>query len=172
VKSIRAHDVERLLSKRGAGYTNVDSLRDAGLSKAFLEALADADAFRSLGLDRREALWQLSKLDFSIALYKGQAAETENVALPAMTLPEHVVQDYASTSLSLKAHPVSFVRPKLEQLGIVTAKNLSSQMDGMPVKVAGIVLVRQRPETAKGVCFITLEDETGFSNAGCFRQCF
>jgi error-prone DNA polymerase len=72
VKSIRAHDVERLLSKRGAGYTNVDSLRDAGFSKAFLEALADADVFRSLGLDRREALWQLSKLDFSIALLRGR----------------------------------------------------------------------------------------------------
>jgi error-prone DNA polymerase len=170
VKSIRAHDVERLLSKRGAGYTNVDSLRDAGFSKAFLEALADADVFRSLGLDRREALWQLSKLDFSIALFKRQATETENVALPAMTLPEHVVQDYASTSL--KPHPVRFVRPKLEQLGIVTAKNLSSQVHGMPVKVAGIVLVRQRSETAKGVCFITLEDETGFSNLVVFANVF
>lgn len=172
VQGIRARDAERLLSKRGSGYTSVDSLRDAGLSKAFLEALADADAFHSLGLDRREALWKLSKLDFSIALFKGQPAETENITLPTMTLQEHVVQDYASTSLSLKAHPVSLVRPKLEQLGIVTSTDLFNQVAGMPVKVAGMVLVRQRPETAKGVCFMTLEDETGFSNLVIFPHIF
>jgi len=83
-----------------------------------------------------------------------------------------VVQDYASTALSLKAHPVHLVRPKLEPLGIVRAKDLFHLADGMPVKVAGIVLVRQRPETAKGVCFMTLEDETGFSNLVVFPNVF
>jgi error-prone DNA polymerase len=165
VNGIRAGDVDLLLSKRGEGYRSVDSMRDAGLSKAFLEKLADADAFRSVGVDRRNALWLLSKMDFSVALFKGQpSGDEEGVELPQMTLPEHVAQDYASTSLSLKAHPISLIRPKLEPLGIVTAKELYNLEDGQPVKVAGIVLVRQRPETAKGVCFMTLEDETGFSN--------
>ena len=173
VNGIRAGDVELLLSKRGEGYSSIDELRDAGLSKSFLEKLADADAFRSLGLDRRQALWKLSQLDFSIAMFKRQpSGEEENIALPEMTLPEHVVQDYASTSLSLKAHPVSFVRPKLEQLGVVAAKDLHHLADGTSVKVVGIVLVRQRPETAKGVCFMTLEDETGFSNIVVFPNVF
>jgi error-prone DNA polymerase len=83
-----------------------------------------------------------------------------------------VVQDFASTSLSLKAHPVSLVRPKLQPLGIVTAKDLLKMANGMPVNVAGLVLVRQRPETAKGVCFMTLEDETGFSNLVVFPNIF
>jgi error-prone DNA polymerase len=89
-----------------------------------------------------------------------------------MPLSEHVVRDYAATALSLKAHPVSFVRPKLQQLDIVTSKELAGITDGMPVKVAGLVLVRQRPETAKGVCFITLEDETGFANLVVFPDVF
>jgi error-prone DNA polymerase len=81
-----------------------------------------------------------------------------------MTQSEHVVHDYAATSLSLKAHPVSFIREKLEQLHITPTKKLSGGKDGDFVKVAGLVLVRQRPGTAKGICFMTIEDETGFAN--------
>jgi error-prone DNA polymerase len=173
INGIRSGDVERLLLTRGQGYASIDALRDAGLSKAFLETLADADAFHSLGLDRRKALWQLSNLDFAIAMFQGLPAGNEEiVALPQMTLPEHVAQDYASTSLSLKAHPISLLRPKLEPLGIVRSKDLYELANGMPVKVAGIVLVRQRPETAKGVCFMTLEDETGFANLVVFPNVF
>jgi error-prone DNA polymerase len=89
-----------------------------------------------------------------------------------MPLSEHVIQDYASTSLSLKAHPVSFVREKLQQLRITTAKDLVTINNGDMVRVAGLVLVRQRPETAKGVCFMTIEDETGFANLVVFPNIF
>ena len=85
---------------------------------------------------------------------------------------EHVVQDYASTSLSLKAHPVSFLRDTLHQLKIVSTKHLSSLPNGTEVKVAGLVLVRQRPGTAGGICFMTIEDETGFANLVIFKTLF
>src|SRR4030095_15091773 len=94
----------------------------------------------------------------------GQTIVEEKVSLPEMTISQHVVQDYAALSLSLKAHPVSFVREKVPQLHIVYCKELSSLNNGDPIKVAGLVLVRQRPGTAKGVCFITIEDETGVAN--------
>ena len=87
-----------------------------------------------------------------------------------MTMPEHVVHDYASLSLSVKAHPVSFLREKLKQLHNVSANDLASLKDGDKVKVAGLVLVRQRPGTAKGVCFITIEDETGSINLVVFEH--
>ena len=93
------------------------NLRDTGLPEAALEKLADADAFRSIGLDRRQALWEVSTKDRPVALFAGQPSEDakeENVTLPEMTISEHVVHDYAATSLSLKAHPVSFVREKLQ----------------------------------------------------------
>src|SRR5207237_8625403 len=82
------------------------------------------------------------------------------------------VHDYAATSLSIKAHPVSFIREKLEQLRIVSTKNLSLGKDGDFVKVAGLVLVRQRPGTAGGICFMTIEDETGFANVVIFESLF
>jgi error-prone DNA polymerase len=139
-------------------------LRDIGLSKATLETLADADAFRSIGLDRREALWQVSAShDQPTGIFRGQQFNMDDekkVSLPEMILSEHVVHDYVSTSLSLKAHPVSFVREKLQLLHITSAAELSHLHDGDPIKVAGLVLVRQRPGTAKGICFITIEDET------------
>jgi error-prone DNA polymerase len=89
-----------------------------------------------------------------------------------MRLSEHVVQDYAATSLSLKAHPVSFVREKLDLLKICTTKQLSALKDGTLVKVAGLVLVRQRPGTASGICFMTIEDETGVANLVIFEKLF
>ncbi|WP_345948850.1 OB-fold nucleic acid binding domain-containing protein [Mucilaginibacter sp. PAMB04274] len=141
-----------------------------------LEKLADADAFRSLGLDRRQALWEISALhDRPQALFKNQPSETSKeaqVELPLMTQSEHVVQDYAATSLSIKAHPVSFVREKLRMLHILSSKELKEAEDGTTVKVAGLVLVRQRPGTAGGVCFITTEDETGFANIVVFQNLF
>ena len=109
------------------------------------------------------------------ALFAGQPAadaKGENVTLPVMTASEHVVHDYAATSLSLKAHPVSFVREKLDQLHILSTKALSAGKDGDHVKVAGLVLVRQRPGTAGGICFMTIEDETGFANLVIFESLF
>jgi error-prone DNA polymerase len=175
VKGIRQEDMQVVISGRKESFTSMNALRDLNLPQAALEKLADADAFRSVGLDRRQALWEISTNDRPIALFAGQPTEdaTEKaVALPKMTPSEHVVHDYAATSLSLKAHPVSFVREKLQQLHILSTKELSAGCDGMPVKVAGLVLVRQRPGTASGVCFITIEDETGFANLVVFQNLF
>ncbi|HKO80396.1 MAG TPA: OB-fold nucleic acid binding domain-containing protein, partial [Chitinophagaceae bacterium] len=156
-------------------YTNINELRAINLPEAALERLADADAFRSIGLDRRQALWEAATKDRPIALFNGQSsadAKNEQVVLPEMSIAEHVVHDYASTSLSLKAHPVSFVRPTLQQLHVLSAKDLMSAKDGQLVKVAGLVLVRQRPGTAGGICFITIEDETGCANLVVFQNLF
>ncbi len=175
VKSLREDDVLLLTQARGGGYKTVNELRDAGISNTAIELLADADAFRSIGLDRREALWQATTKDSPEALFKGQVAEdekAENVSLPQMAESEHVVLDYAATALSLKPHPVSFIREKLSKLRILTAKDLKNGTNGAFVKLAGLVLVRQRPGTAGGVCFMTIEDETGFANLVIFQTLF
>ncbi|RYG18853.1 MAG: DNA polymerase III subunit alpha, partial [Chitinophagaceae bacterium] len=176
VSGLREEDIKALVNGRGEGYANIHSLLDAGVSLAALERLADADAFRSLGLDRRQALWEVSALkDRPIALFEGQASESDKevqIELPLMRKSEHVVQDYASTSLSLKAHPVSFVREKLALLHVKSSKQIAETENGRLVKVAGLVLVRQRPGTAGGVCFITIVDETGFSNLVVFEKLF
>jgi len=177
VKGIREEEMEVLVSCRGNGYGNITALRDAGVSLATLERLADADAFRSIGLDRRKALWEVSALqDIPVELFKGQpsgtALETQ-VELPLMGQGEHVVQDYATVGLSLKAHPLSFVRDQLDMLRIRSCHAINNEAtEGQLVKVAGLVLVRQRPGTAGGVCFITIEDETGYSNLVVFEKLF
>ncbi len=176
IKGMREEDAKLLLAGRKQLYTSINQLRDIGLTQAALEKLADADAFRSLGIDRRQALWEISTCnDRPIALFAGQPSESDAeqaINLPGMTDSEHVVQDYAATSLSLKAHPVSFVREKLQQLHIITTQALTTGQNGVFVKVAGLVLVRQRPGTAKGVCFITIEDETGVANLVVFPNLF
>lgn len=175
VKGLKQEEIDLLVNKRGTGYRSINELRDAGIAEATLELLADADAFRSIGLNRREALWEIAAKDKPQAIFKGQPAPdaaVEQVKLPEMTLPEHVLHDYAATSLSLKAHPVSFVRDQLTQLHIIAADQLGSLKDGMPVKVAGLVLVRQRPGTAAGICFMTIEDETGCANLVIFEKLF
>ncbi len=173
IKGMREEDAAALLAGRTRPFTSVNDLRDAGLSDAALERLADADAFRSLGLDRRQALWEVSTRDHSQAIFAGHTppdAVNESVVLPALLPSEQVVQDYATMALSLKAHPVSFVRPQLDQLRVTAAKDLGTLRNGQAVKVAGLVLVRQRPGTAKGVWFMTIEDETGFANLVIFPQ--
>ncbi len=173
VKGLREEDIKILISARTSMFTSINELSDAGLSKATLEKLADADAFRSIGLDRRNALWEVSaSADKAIGVFKGQKNAEENISLPEMSKSEHVVHDYTTTSLSLKAHPVSFIREKLEQLHIVATNQLQTIKEGALIKVAGLVLVRQRPGTAKGVCFITIEDETGVANLVVFAGLF
>lgn len=176
VKGLKEEEMQVLLAARQKPFTNIHSLRDAGISQTTLEKLADADAFRSIGLDRRQAFWEASALgDRPVGIFKGQAsasATEPSIDLPAMTESEHVIQDYASTSLSLKEHPVSFVREQLTALGITPAVDLAKSQDGKIVKVAGLVLVRQRPGTASGICFITVEDETGTSNLVVFQNLF
>jgi len=165
VKGLREEEMQVLVA--GAPYSYIPQLMNAGISQSALEMLADADAFRSIGLDRRQALWEISALaDRPVALLQDLPSETagEQITLPLMTPGEHVVHDIASTSLSIKAHPVSFVRYELEQLGVVPTAKLKSMKNGDRVKIAGLITVRQRPGTAKGVVFVTIKDETGFSN--------
>ncbi len=176
IKGIHENDVTVLINKREMGFKSIADLRIAGVSQAALEKLADADAFRSIGLDRRKALWEVSALqDRPIGLFEGQPSESaaeSQISLPLMSPAEHVVQDYATMALSLKGHPLSFVRAQLRQLHILSSKELKEVKDGAIVKVAGLVLVRQRPGTAGGVCFITIEDENGFSNLVIFQNLF
>lgn len=176
IKGISEEDMQLLTAARNKHtvFTSITQIYDAGVSLSAMERLADADAFRSLGLDRRQALWEVSALsDIPTGLFKGSSAkDTETVSLPEMSLSEHVLQDYSSLSLSLKAHPVSFLRKELYKQNILPAKELELWPDGTPVRVAGLVLVRQRPGTAKNVCFITLEDETGIANLVVFKNNF
>lgn len=175
IKGVNEDDVRLMVSLRGKGYRSVQALRENGIPDAMLERLADADAFRSMGLDRRQALWEVTVKEKPTEVFKAIQQETLNEhvdELPAMTLSEHVIHDYASTSLSLKAHPVSFVREQLMSLHVVSAASLATKKDGDLVKVAGLVLVRQRPGTASGICFITIEDETGSANLVVFEKLF
>ena len=176
VKGLREEDMMVLISARTKNYLSINELRDASITQSTLEKLADADAFNSMGLDRRRALWEISTgNDQPVGLFAGKFPDSsleENISLPHMRTSEHVVHDYAATSLSLKAHPVSFVREKLERLRILTTDHLKAGRDGDLVKVAGLVLVRQRPGTAAGVCFITIEDETGYANLVVFETLF
>ncbi|MGH6922833.1 MAG: error-prone DNA polymerase [Propylenella sp.] len=173
IKGFREDDALRLITAREEPYRSVRDLwRRSGISRAGLERLAEADAFRSLGLDRRQALWEVRALDFAAAperlpLFAGSADDLqreEQVTLPLMPLGEHVVNDYRALSLSLKAHPVSFLRRTLAAERIVEAGRLPEIKNGRRISVAGLVLVRQRPGTASGVIFATLEDETGVAN--------
>jgi error-prone DNA polymerase len=176
IKGMREEDIQALIVARSKKFTTVTELRNAGIGLAALEKMAEADAFRSLGLDRRRALWEVSALaDLPIALFAGQPSESvmeQQVSLPLMRDSEHVVQDYAATSLSLKAHPVSFIREKLRLLHVRSSADLKQMKDGEHLKIAGLVLVRQRPGTAGGVCFMTIEDEFGFSNLVIFQNLF
>jgi error-prone DNA polymerase len=176
IKGMREEDIQVLVSARKKMFVTINEILDAGVSLVALEKLVDADAFRSLGLDRRKALWEITALrDSPVGLFKGQASEStteKNVSLPEMSLSEHVVHDYVATSFSLKAHPVSFVREKLKMFNVISTKELVTGNDGDIIKVAGLVLVRQRPGTAGGICFITIEDETGTSNLVVFRNLF
>lgn len=176
VKGLRENDMQTLANAKTRSYQNINELLDAGVPPSALERLADADAFRSVGFDRRQALWEVSALyDHPTGIFTGtpsQSATEETTNLPPMTPGEHVIQDYASTALSLKAHPVSFLRQKLNQLQVAPTSQLSKMKNGQPVKVCGLITVRQRPGTAKGVLFITIEDETGFANLVVWSKIF
>jgi error-prone DNA polymerase len=144
--------------------------RDTALPKRALILLADADAFRSIGLDRRAALWAVRRLPDDVPLPLFQAAiareqPDENAKpLPLMPLPEQVVADYQTIRLSLKGHPMEFLRERFTKERVVACRDVNHTNDRRRVRCAGVVLVRQRPGSAKGVVFMTLEDETGIAN--------
>jgi error-prone DNA polymerase len=166
---LRGHDKEELGRKH---FSDVRDLwRRSGVSRRSLEKLAAADAFRSLGLDRRQALWEVRGLPRELPLplfdHAGaaEAGTEKEVALPVMPLSEHVVNDYRTLRLSLKAHPMSFLRARVAAARISSCADLKTCRDGARVSVAGVVLVRQRPGSAQGVVFMTIEDETGVANS-------
>jgi len=175
ISGLKEDHANLIVARRGAvGY---DSVRDlwlrTGLAPSVLEKLAEADAFGSLGLSRRDALWAVKGLMgtdgaetlplFSIAGPRSRQQE-EDADLPPMPPGEAVVHDYKSLSLSLKGHPVSFLRDMLDRQGFLPTDGLRNAPVGRLAQVAGLVLVRQRPVTATGVIFATLEDETGIAN--------
>lgn len=178
IKGISEEDAKLIAAKRGTGY---DSVRDVwlrtGLSTRVLERLADADAFHSLGLTRREALWAAKALgrvgdsDDDLPLFEistggasSLTAREPDVALPPMPLGEEVVNDYRFLRLSLRAHPSQFLRANLSKRGILRNEALRTLKTGTRVKISGLVTCRQRPGSANGVVFITIEDESAVAN--------
>jgi error-prone DNA polymerase len=176
VKGLREEDIHFLTAVRTKAFTRMEQLAEAGVSQAGIVLLAKADAFRSIGLDRRQALWEAEALkDRPIGLFAGQASNSAfepQLQLPFMQLSEHVLQDYATTGLSIKAHPLSFLRPQLQKLKALSIRQVKGVSNGTYVRLAGIMLFCQRPGTAKGVCFITLEDEEDTCNLVVFKQNF
>jgi error-prone DNA polymerase len=176
VKGLREEDIHFLSAARTKPFTRMEQLAEAGVSQAGIVLLANADAFRSIGLDRRQALWEAEALkDRPIGLFSGQASNSAfepQLQLPFMQLSQHVLQDYATTGLSIKAHPMSFLRPHLQKLWVRSTKQVKEAKNGQYVRLAGIMLFCQRPGTAKGVCFITLEDEEDTCNLVVFKQNF
>jgi error-prone DNA polymerase len=141
--------------------------RRTRLTRPDLERLADADAFGSLALGRREALWHSlaqSRAPAPMPLFEAVEETGDCPALPALSPYEQVIADYRATGLSLKGHPLAFFRKQLDLLQVLPAECLATHSDGRRVKVAGIVLLRQRPATASGITFCSLEDETGIAN--------
>ncbi|AKQ42383.1 DNA polymerase III subunit alpha [Aurantiacibacter atlanticus] len=174
IDGLPEHVAATLLAARAddGSYADVAELRDrTRIPVAHIERLASADAFGSLDLSRRQALWDARSLVggvdlplFAHADERDEGAERRRAILPAMPLSEEVVADYQTTRLSLKAHPMAFLRASLAERGFVRAADLRNRKMRSMVNVAGVVLIRQRPGSAKGVCFITLEDETGTIN--------
>lgn len=218
-KGLKQDEMEQLVAARGGGY---DSVRDvwlrSGVPASTIERLADLDAFRSLGLDRRDALWAARGLNrvggqedlplfaeargewgicaFSSLAEEGSGEGRSNTStadhpiappsypppqgrrgeplfqLPSMPLGEHIVEDYRTLGLSLKAHPCALLRAHLEKGRAIKTESLPQCANGQRVRVAGLVLVRQRPGTASGVIFMTLEDETGIANVVVWPKLF
>jgi len=171
VKSLRheaAEKIQQCITQRGPFSSITDLWRSTALRTSTLRALAFADAFTSLGLTRQTALWQISKLkDTHLPLFDRLETDEPAINLPAIPKQLQVLQDYAHTGLSLKAHPMSFLRDSLSRHGVTTAdqlRNRTSLPSGSRVALAGLVLVRQKPSTASGIVFVTIEDESGAAN--------
>lgn len=183
VTGFKADHATILMARRGSGYSSVRDLwLRTRLPIAALEKLAEADAFQSLGLNRRKALWAVRGLigtdgaeTLPLFEQRGQSLPPRNEHLsdlPLMPPGEDVVHDYRTMSFSLKAHPVSFMRSALDRRSILRCADLEKRRNGQRVEVAGLVLVRQRPGTATGVVFATLEDETGIANVVIWSTAF
>ncbi len=147
--------------------TSIEQLaRRADVSRDTLLRLAAADAFRSLGLSRRAAFWRILSLEpvRQQSLFAELPLDEPQADLPDMTLDEVVISDYDATGFSLNAHPIELIRNELNAMGVTRNESLLTARPGRRVQVAGLVTVRQRPSTAKGIVFMTLEDEAGHAN--------
>ena len=173
VKGLNEEEGRKIVERRGAGYASpADLARRAGVSSRALNRLAEAAAFGSMGLDRQQGLWAVSGVEgealplfaarpAQLALFEEEAAE-----LPPLPPGLEVLEDYATIGLSLTRHPLALLRPALGKLGIVPARSLRDDgtRDGARIRIAGIVLFRQRPQTANDTIFVTVEDESGAAN--------
>jgi DNA-directed DNA polymerase III PolC len=169
VTGLAKDDVKRMVGRRTEPYRDpADLWRRSGLTKRQIIALARADAFASLGLSRRDVLWAVRGFsDAKLPLLDGstKARDLEPaVTLPGLTLGEQVVDDYGSFSMSLRSHPLALLRPRLSERGVSPTEVLKTSQNDDEFVLAGLVLVRQRPGTASGVVFVTIEDEHGIAN--------
>ncbi len=171
IKGMREEDADWIVAARGNGYPDTETLwLRTGVPPATLERLAEADAFAGMGLSRRDALWQVKTIRSPKPLplfndpIDGEAIFEPDVLLPQMHLGQEVVEDYLSTRLTLRAHPMELLRPHIPGLTPHDRLARLTPYEARRVSVSGLVITRQRPGTASGVIFITLEDETGVSN--------
>jgi error-prone DNA polymerase len=170
---------EKIVKTRKSGFSSLENFAQrTRLSKKAILILADADSFRSIGLDRRAALWSARRLpdDDTLPLFaaldQDEHPREQIKPLPVMPLPEHVVADYQTVGLSLKGHPMEFLRPLFVSERVYSCREAVNANDGKYLRCAGAVLVRQRPGTAKGVVFMTIEDETGIANIVIWQKVF
>jgi error-prone DNA polymerase len=176
IKGIAEGDAELIAGNRGNGYYDAISVwRRTGLKPRTMDMLARGDAFGSIPLARRQALWQVKRfagrpLPLFVASNETELGEESPVALPEMSLGEAVVADYQSLRLTLRSHPLKLLRDALP--GVTRANELLPIRDGKRVEVCGLVLVRQQPGSARGVIFLTLEDETGVINIVLWQALF
>ncbi|MDQ1159565.1 error-prone DNA polymerase [Sphingomonas sp. SORGH_AS 950] len=176
IRGLSNADGAKIVGARAtAPYESIEEVwRRSGAQRGSIEKLADGDAFHGFGADRRQGLWKVKGLgEAPLPLFAAadrtsfmQSAEgiEPHVALRPLTDGREVIEDYRNLQLSLRAHPLTFVRDQLKRRGVTCCADLASVRDGRHVEVAGIILVRQKPGSAKGVLFITIEDETGIAN--------
>lgn len=177
IEGFREVWADAIAAARSIVFDGVERLaRRAGLPQRALRLLADADAFRSIGIDRRGALWEVrrtpdAELPLFAAAHARELGEESDAALPAMPAAEHVVADYQTTRLSLKDHPLRFLRPYFHEQSIASCAETVAAKNGAAIRTAGIVLVRQRPGKGNAI-FVTIEDETGIANIVIWARLF
>lgn len=165
IRGLLQTEAQWVVACRGKGYTSVKQLAQrSGVQKRTLQLLAKANALASLQLERRQALWAALGTQTSLPLFETVHEADDVVLLPDMSELEHVTADFHSMSFSLRSHPVSFLRERLRKSGHVQCQDLKTLPNRSRIQLCGLVIIRQRPMTAKGVIFQTLEDETGFAN--------
>jgi len=170
ISGLRASVGEAIEAARQLGpFSSIaDFAKRTGLGQATITRLSKADAFGSVNQDRRAALWQAlaqEKTPLEQPLFDELSTEDDDTELlPILNVQEQVTEDYRSVGLSLRAHPISFYRKGLDEMNVTTAAGLEDKENNRHLRVAGLVILRQRPSTAKGITFVTLEDETGTAN--------